>query len=352
MKSIALLFLLTGAICDTLSAQSNRRLDLELRFGVNCNLNNFNPFSGKNQKFPGVRIYGSAILIGQIKPWLTTSYGASVAVYNKSLGNNLNPLVSDIQIDFVNSLSIGCGWRWDSNNEEGPNVGYRKYLRTLNNAPYYNLYHTYDNSVFFSTNFLINNHHRNQTVGTVSLTFDNFSVSYYNDSAPPIEWFNLGDGFDRYWTGGVMLALHKRYGVRNIVELTFDQFTGYQPLVYEISNVLGMGVPNYNSDASATPRAQIKARNSTTSFNSSAYNVKIFLDDNYAFDAGILGSLVYKGKSKKRTTPRGRSVRSRDSLHFGLQDIIHINGHYSLHPNYDINRFYIGLTYNQFEHVR
>lgn len=352
LPRLFLLFTLSWALAPALFAQNNRPLRLELRFGMNANLNNFNPFNQRNQKFPGLRIFGTAILNGDIKPWWSSSYAATVCVYNKSLGNNLNPLISDIQIDFVNTLSMGFGWKWQADGE-GPFVGYPKYLRTVNNSPYYNLTHTYDNAFFFSSNFILNNHRRHQTVGSVTFTFDNFSVNYYNDGGPVIDWLNIGDGFDRYWTGGVMLSLHKRYAAYNIVEFSFDQFTGYRPLVYELSNIFGMAVPEYDSD---TLESNLPPRNrfrfSSSSYNSSAYNLKFYIDENYGFDLGILGSLVYKGKTKKRqTATSGRSFNFREDRHWGLQDILHINRYNSLHPNSDINRLYIGFTYNQSYHV-
>ena len=316
-------------------AQAPKRLTMELRFGINCNLYNFNPFNGKRkQKFPGIRAFGSFIVVGEINQYLMTNYAASVSVYNKSLGNNLSPLVSDIQIDFINTVSIGTGWDFGRQgrvmNFDNNTVGYQKYLRTINNSPFYNLKHHYESALFLSTNFLINNHHRHQTVGSLSLSFGDFSLNYYNDGAPPISTFNLGDGFDRYWTGGLLLMGHSNEGF-NRVELSFDQFTGYSPLVYELSNLLGIDIPKYEAADSTlkTKSAQTKARFSSASFNSSAYNLKIYFDPNYAFDIGVLGSLT------------------KNETHFSLQDIIHINGRYSLHPNKDINRFYIGLTYNQ-----
>jgi hypothetical protein len=37
---------------------------------------------------------------------------------------------------------------------------------------------------------------------------------------------------------------------------------------------------------------------------------------------------------------------------FGLQEIIHTMLRYPLHPNNDINRFYIGGTYNNMNDVK
>ncbi len=329
-------FLLLFWLLLPAAAPAQSRLTMELRFGINCNLYNFNPFNHqRKQKFPGLRAFGSVILVGHINRYLSTNYAASVALYNKSLGNNLSPLVSDIQIDLINTVSIGAGWDFGRNgrvlNFDHNQVGYTKYLRTVGSAPFYNLKHNFESALFFSTNFILNNHHRNQTVGSVTITTGDFSLNYYNDGAPPISTFNLGDGFDRYWTGGILLLGHSNAGY-NRLELSFDQFTGYQALVYELSNLLGIDIPEYEDPDRnhRTEKERVRDRYSSSAFNSSTYNLRYFFDPNYALDIGILGAMVDK---KER--------------HWALQDIIHINGRYTLHPNKDTDRFFIGMTYNQ-----
>jgi len=65
------------------------------------------------------------------------------------------------------------------------------------------------------------------------------------------------------------------------------------------------------------------------SFNTSSYNLKLFLTKGYGIDIGAIGALVDK---------QGRT--------YGLQDIIHMIGGFALHPNSDVTRYYIGGTYN------
>jgi hypothetical protein len=97
-----------------------------------------------------------------------------------------------------------------------------------------------------------------------------------------------------------------------------------------MSSLLGINVPRYiPTDSTVAGR---KRRND--SYNSSAYNLKIFFTKGYAVDMGVIGSLI-----SKNGTP------------WGLQDIIHTLGGYALHPNTDITRFYLGATYNNLSDV-
>ena len=142
-------------------------LNLELRFGLNFNLN-----ISSASSFPGASVFGSFLLTSKFKnlKGLMTNYGATISVYTGSLGNDRNLLQSDLQIDFTNALTLGYGFN---------QVNYPKYLMTLQNCPAYNLTHDFKYALFVGSNFVLNNHHRNQAIGSISATIDNFSVNYY-----------------------------------------------------------------------------------------------------------------------------------------------------------------------------
>ena len=304
--------------CNSASSQSNWNYNGYFNFG--CNLN----FTyGPSQRFPGLRLFAAFIANGVYKKNFTVNYGPSVSVYTKSLGANLNPLTGDIQIDFTNSFSIGGAW--------GKNLSYTKFFKTLNTGSFYNIATNKKYAAYLTSNFILNNHKRNQIVGAVSLSTPDFSINYYNDGAQPFDVLPLADNFDRWWTGGfgIYIHNHKNY---NVAELSFDQFTGYSPLLYELSNLIGINLPDYNAEDSVT---KYKRGNLPPAFNTSNYNLKIFLGEGYAIDAGVLGSL-----------------RTNSGRVFGLQEIIHTMLKYPLHPNNDINRFYFGGTYNNMTDVK
>ncbi len=281
-------------------------------FNFGCNITYV---MGKGQNFPGIRLYTGFIANAVYKQHFILNYGPSLSVYTKTLGANLNPLVNDIQIDLINSVSIGGGW---------DQLGYDKYFRTMGNGSYYNVLLRQGYAGLLTSNFILNNHKHNQVNGGVTFSTPWATLNYYNDGGWPFA-FPFTDNFDRYWTGGIGLFVHDRRQF-NTVEFTFDQFTGYKPFLYELATKIGIDIPNYNIEDSVHKVAP--------EFNTSAYNLRICPVKGFGIDAGIIGSLKTNG-----------------GTYYGLQEIIHTLGGYALHPNYDMNRFYIGGSYNNFRHV-
>lgn len=286
--------------------------------GLSLNMN-----YGPAQKFPGLKLYAAFMANGIYKDGFSVNYGPSISIYSKSLGANLNPLIADIQIDFINSINIG----WSLGNP----LSYTKFFKSINTAAYYNMASNKSTALFLGTNFILNNHHRNQVVGSFTASFPGVTVNYYNDGAIPFDKVPVADNFDRWWTGGFGLYFHNRQQY-NHTEFTFDQFTGYSPLLYELSNLIGINLPDYNTEAMTAAQ---RRKNLSPAFNTSAYNLRFFFTNGYAVDIGTIGSLRF-----------GENGRA-----FGMQDIIHFIGRYPLHPNNDVNRFYIGGTYNKLINV-
>ncbi|MEP6595885.1 MAG: hypothetical protein ABJA71_08050 [Ginsengibacter sp.] len=95
---------------------------------------------------------------------------------------------------------------------------------------------------------------------------------------------------------------------------------------------IGINLPDYNVQDTTLLKSK---RPVSPAFNTSSYNIKIFLGQGYAIDAGIIGSL-----------------RTKHGKVFGLQEIIHTMLRYPLHPNNDVNRIYVGGTYNNMNNVK
>ncbi|MBV4355611.1 hypothetical protein [Pinibacter aurantiacus] len=315
LKSIMVVLTMLTSTAAT-SQKEEVKYTSQFNFGCTLNLN-----YSKGQQFAGVKLFGGFNVTGVYKSTWVFNYGPSIAIYTKSLGANTNPLVNDIQLDFANSFGVGvCG---------GSDLSYIKYFRTINNASYYNVGVQKSFVGLMSANFIVNNHHRNQTVGSISLSFPGVTINYANDGAFPFNYVPLADNFDRWWTGGLGIYFHNRQSY-NTVEFNFDQFTGYEPLLYEMSSMLGINVPRYIPEDSSVNRKKERYG----SYNSSSYNLKIYFTKGYAVDIGVLGCLVGRGG-----TP------------FGLQDIIHTLGGYALHPNTDPTKIYLGATFNNLSNV-
>jgi hypothetical protein len=293
----------------------NWKYSTKVDFGVQVDI-----FHSKAQHFPGVRFFSSFSISSSYKNHFLTNYGLSLSLYHKMLGNNLNPLVRDIQFDLVNTFGIGAG---------GKEVDYTKYYRTMGNGPYYNIGFAKDWSGMICTNFVFNNHKRHQAIGTVSATVKNVTLMYANDGAPPMSTLGIGDSFDRWWTGSGGVFIHNKNSY-NTCEILFDQFTGSSPLLYELSGILGIYVPDY----SKTPaNAGDKIKDGETTMNTSVYSVRYFPAEGTAVELGIAGSLRLKNGGS-----------------FGMQDMIHNSMGFPLHPNKDRPRLVIGGVYDYMYH--
>ncbi len=229
-------FLFLLLLCIIKPAYSQQNWNYKGYFNFGCNIN----FTyGQSQRFPGIRFYAAFIASGVYKENFMVNYGPSFSLYSNTLGSNLNPLKTDIQIDLVNSFSFGAAW--------GKDLSYTKFFKTINTGAYYNVASSRGYAACLSTNFILNNRHRNQIDGSVTLSTPHVTINYYNDGAPPFNFFPLADNFDRWWTGGFGIYIHNRKNF-HAAELSFDQFTGYSPLLYELSNIIGINLPEYNVD--------------------------------------------------------------------------------------------------------
>lgn len=304
------LFGLMNVMASGSGGQTKWTVSYSFNAGANIFLTNlFDKAVNKGYKFPGVRAYGAMSLNAQ-KGGFMLHYGPSVSFYTKTIGANLNRFVDDLQLDCTQFIGIGAASRQKGN--------FIKQVRTLHNGDYYNFVSDAKMFGMVGTNLIFNINGRHQVVGSVNLNYGPVSINYYNDG-PPFNMIALGDGFDRYWTGGGHIIWHGKNG-SNVAELSYDQFTGYAPLLYELSNILGINVPVYENGNDR--------RHVIRNYNSSAYHLKVRGGKYLDFDAGVIGNLATRG---------GRF--------FGIQDIIHLKGRMSLHPNNDRNRFFIGGSY-------
>lgn len=86
-----------------------------------------------------------------------------------------------------------------------------------------------------------------QRIGFFGLHSNGFDISYYNDGGPLITQTYLGDGHDRFHTGGGMAAYHPKVaGGVNEYELCFHKYTGYTEDAFEIADQIYLAATPYS----------------------------------------------------------------------------------------------------------
>jgi hypothetical protein len=119
------------------------------------------------------------------------------------------------------------------------------------------LQNPFNTSVSFGTNFVWpldpnKRVHQYQRVGYVNLHITRFQLGYYNDGGGletlflPIKTMFLGDGKDRYYTGGgfISLTLPSNYQI-NTLTASYHKFSGYYPEAFENTNEMNLSFVNY-----------------------------------------------------------------------------------------------------------
>jgi hypothetical protein len=162
---------------------------------------------------------------------------------NSQLANSKLPFTRfpNSNLDFVISPSITLGLG---------QLHQLTHIRPFNYMSVLNITHNYAGSLTMITNFVLNNHHRNQRVGAINFNIGSVSGGYYNDVMRMIfeyEGMGMADDHDRYWTGGGFLNIRV-----NQIEFfyDFDRFTGFGGKLFEISKLLGLNQVyyRYNKD--------------------------------------------------------------------------------------------------------
>lgn len=193
---------------------------------------------------------GVGVLAGK---WIYPSLNAELSVYSGGIGSS-KPGRSGgkwLDLESVISYTATAGWAQRLRKESRYGPDRRSYpLYYFNNQSLPSLQNPFRWSASFGGNIVIfhtRQKNKMQRVGFANLHFDRVQVNYANDGPffrPP-----FGDLFDRYYTGTGFVAFHGdlKWDV-NIVELSYNKFTGYSPSSYEISNKLGSSYVFYKDE--------------------------------------------------------------------------------------------------------
>ncbi len=268
MKARALLAILfTGLLGNVLGQASAPRLpEARLQYGVNVTLRweivfKYGYLSNFRLDVGG----GVGALVGDhAMPFAQYS----ISAFQGGLGSSLSVRERG-KVNLENALGLGVIAGSRRNNE----LYFRRPLYTMGRlmpTPLYNPFDLYltlaSTNIFritkFSTPDYRDKYRFTQRVGSLSLGTRGFDFNYYNDGTP-YQWMGLGDGKDRYWTGGGFVNVHirnkydysdsgdRRNGILRNVFIGFDRFTGNYPESFEVANALRLNSVPYGDKTQA-----------------------------------------------------------------------------------------------------
>ncbi|MEO9966791.1 MAG: hypothetical protein ABJF11_13420 [Reichenbachiella sp.] len=270
----------------------------ELQWGMGLKLQaNFAPKYDKRSDFRLSLSFGLSRKIGD---YLMPSYQLSATVYKGGLGNSISWFERNkLQLDIVNNFTLTGGYKHD---------GRYKELITFNTLTANPLLNPFRYSLSMGTNLIFNPSRKDkfQYIGFLAGSVYEYQLLYYNDG-PIFNTIGLGDGYDRYWTGGAYFS----YGyvtseVR--INLGFDKFTGYSRDAYELSTLLGLDYVSYKDEMQNT-------------FNTGAWRLEVLEKGGFGF------SVTYKDQ-------------------YDIQHMIHKKGNYAYHPSMLKPHFLYGILYS------
>jgi hypothetical protein len=187
-----------------------------------------------------------------IDNWLYPAVNLEFDLYNAGLGtrnNNLQNFGPDLDIVPAFTLTAGGSNRF----RQAVNLNRYVSLYYFSNFARPALQNPYDHSFSIGTLWCISTDSakQSQRIGFLNLNFAaGTQFSYYNDGAPPFDFTSLGDGHDRYHTGGGMLSYNgPKNTLLNTIELSYHKFTGFSQSSFEASNLLYLAFMDYHDPA-------------------------------------------------------------------------------------------------------
>ncbi len=176
-------------------------------------------------------------------------------LYNGGLGSKRREgeKKPGVTLDIINGFTLTTGLRNYLTHDSLPHI-----INTDRNVPLYYfsnfsypaLQNPYSYSISAGTDFIFSTDKfkSSQRVGFLNLHLHTIQASYYNDGGTPLEQITLGDGKDRFYSGGALISYHgvSNNGI-NLVEISFNKFTGYTKNAFEVSNKLDLAFVNYNN---------------------------------------------------------------------------------------------------------
>lgn len=295
-KSFGQVFNNPRAITETLESQRQHLIvDHGLMMGFNAGVTfafgahnvsevRFNVSAGVSKGF-GSKATVNAPFLGTYQIQLEAFKGG---VGSSLLGGNRSKFVWDLR----NIFQINVGYIANNSVKGRP-------LTKLIGSSEYALKDPFDYSFGLGTVFVNGlNHQRNQQLGYATVGVLEISAGYLNDG-PPFGVIGLGDTYDRWWTGAGYLGAYFQNdkGFITDIAIQYQRYTGWQPNLYEMTNMLGLDYLSYKDKAEQ------------------------FLNQgSWTYTLGILNSLRV-------------DVKIYEAKKFDIQNLIHVGRNFTFHPN-------------------
>jgi len=186
---------------------------------------------------------------------ISPSYNLELQLYNGGIGSPAyGKLRHRTTLDVINAFTLTGGTDYLlKNSRAGLLPGNRLPLYYFADFVYPALVNPYHFSVSLGTNLIFSTDHGKtaQRVGFINLHQGRFQFSYYNDGGYGINNLQLGDHYDRYYTGGGILSysLDPNNQYVSLIELGFHKFSGFTENAFNLSNLAGLSFVNYSDPA-------------------------------------------------------------------------------------------------------
>jgi hypothetical protein len=253
MKAKYILMLPLLAVAS-IYAQSNPLIS-QVQYGATLKAKFEFPFNSKNEPCVIFRLSSN---LGVASSWLSDQIYPSVncefQLYNGGMGSRNDSLSTYTTFDAVLAFTMTAGSLSSSFKEDSQLLTRNIPLRYFADFAAPSLQNPYDYSFSLGTNLIWSTDGARlfQRTGFLNANFSGVQLSYYNDGTP-FQFVLLGDGKDRYYTGGGVLSYTKGYG--NIselksysIEISYHKFTGFNLSSFELANSLGFSNVDYKEE--------------------------------------------------------------------------------------------------------
>lgn len=247
------LFLMLSLFIQFNLFSQNELLINNVQYGASIKAKiNFCPTS-KNERKINYRLstcfgVASKWIVDEIYPAINTE----ISLYNGGLGSGSIEKNRYCSLDAIIAFTLTSGHLNDNYNRNYAIVNRNVPLKYFGDFAIPALVNPYNYSVSLGTNLVFSTEKNKlfQRLGFLDIQHSGVQFSYYNDGTP-FQHLLLGDGKDRYYTGGGSISYSNSFGdIPNLrsfsIELSYHKFTGYSENAFEISNSISGSVVNYS----------------------------------------------------------------------------------------------------------